>query len=290
MTGSVEDPWALLRRLKLGREEFCQRLLTMLILERPYPRWNTRSAPSERGLAFLRQLDALSFGSADLPDNGISFIDEFELPSRDGVEPGCAPDYAVVDESRVWIIELKTESSSHRADQVPSYFAFARHHYPDHRIDLTYLSPPHRGSALHAADGTRFAHLTWNDVLPLVDEGWGKQDGVLGRIAEALAQALDGGDGTWQAWRTTRLDAPVASGAALARRTSADGRQRALDHRFGSIEELEQVRVQLRNELVSQGSDSRPWVWRAATSGGEALTAIGAETGYELRVSRYLTP
>lgn len=45
----MEDPWALLRRLKLGREEFCQRLLTMLILETDYPRWNTRSTPSARG-------------------------------------------------------------------------------------------------------------------------------------------------------------------------------------------------------------------------------------------------
>ena len=46
----IEDPYGLLRRLRLGREEYCQRLLTMLILGGPYPRWNTRSAPSARGL------------------------------------------------------------------------------------------------------------------------------------------------------------------------------------------------------------------------------------------------
>ena len=59
----MEDPHALLRRLRLGREEYCQRLLTMLVLDADYPRWNTRSAPSPTGLAFLRALDELSFGA-----------------------------------------------------------------------------------------------------------------------------------------------------------------------------------------------------------------------------------
>ena len=286
MTGSIEDPWALLRRLKLGREEFCQRLLTMLVLEAPYPRWNTLSEPSERGLHFLRRLDELSFGRPDL-DDGAVFIDEFDLPSRDGLEPGCAPDYAVLTASRLWVIELKTEAASHRADQVPSYFAYAGHHHPDARIDLTYIAPPYRGPALEADGGGRFTHLTWPEVMPLAVEIWGRQPGVLGRVIEALSQTLEESDEKWQAWRTDRLDEPAAAGRALARRTSADGRQRALDHRFDSIEELEQVRVQLRDELIQDGSDSRPWVWRAATSGGEALTATGAETGYELRLSRY---
>lgn len=35
---AFEDPASLLGRLKLGREEYCQRLLTMLILDGPYPR------------------------------------------------------------------------------------------------------------------------------------------------------------------------------------------------------------------------------------------------------------
>lgn len=70
----MEDPWALLRRLKLGREEFCQRLLTMLILEADYPRWNTRSQPSARGLAFLRDLDALCFGTSELSAEAV-FVD-----------------------------------------------------------------------------------------------------------------------------------------------------------------------------------------------------------------------
>ena len=66
--GHVEDPHELLRRLKLGREEYCQRLLTMLVLDADYPRWNTRNTPSPAGLTFLRALDELSFGAAEVPD------------------------------------------------------------------------------------------------------------------------------------------------------------------------------------------------------------------------------
>ena len=57
---AIEDPHQLLGRLKLGREEYCQRLLTMLILDDAYPRWNTRSAASPDGLRFLGLLEELS--------------------------------------------------------------------------------------------------------------------------------------------------------------------------------------------------------------------------------------
>lgn len=285
----MEDPWALLRRLKLGREEYCQRLLTMLILEREYPRWNTRSTPSARGLQFLRDLDALSFGSAGFEDD-VVFVDELELPSRDGIEPGCAPDYAVVSPSRLWVIELKTEAASHRADQVPSYFAYARRHYPPHQIDLTYVSPPYRGAPVSAPDGSRGCHLTWDDVLPLVERRWGNTGGDLARLVEALVQALEGSEKTWTDWRTGRTEDPLSTGAELARRTEGDGRQRAVDHPFSSLEEMEEVKILLREDLADAGSNVRPWTWRADSSGGEALTATGAEHGYELRVSRYDNP
>lgn len=48
-----------LRTLKLGREEYCQRLLTMLILDGPYPQWNSRNEPSAKGVEYLSALDAL---------------------------------------------------------------------------------------------------------------------------------------------------------------------------------------------------------------------------------------
>lgn len=284
----MEDPWALVRRLRLGREEFCQRLLTMLVLGGAYPRWNTRSTPSAQGLAFLRDLDRLSFGSTDLPDDAL-FIDEMELPSLDGVEPGCAPDYGVLTQTRLWIIELKTEAASHRPDQVPSYFAYGRHHHPGLAVDLTYISPPHRGEVPPAPTGSRFRHLTWSEVMPLVHRHWTAERGATARLVEALSQALES-SAPWQSWRTERIEDPVATGTELARRTTGDGRQRAVDHPFGSLEELEATRMQLRDRFMDDGSDCRPWVWRAATSGGEALTATGGEHGYELRVSRYARP
>ncbi|HET6917459.1 MAG TPA: hypothetical protein VFH56_15325, partial [Acidimicrobiales bacterium] len=119
----LESPRELLGRLKLGREEYCQRLLTMLILNAPYPRWNSRSSPSVDGLAFLRNLYEMWFG--EWPGDEAVFVDEFELPSRFEDEPGGAPDYAVLWEDRLWLIELKTERASHRRGQISGYFELA---------------------------------------------------------------------------------------------------------------------------------------------------------------------
>ncbi len=86
-----ENPQDLLRRLKLGREEYCQRLLTMLILEGPYPRWNSRSQPSAAGAEFLRALYERIFGGMWPGDDAV-FVDEFELPPGNDAERGGAPD------------------------------------------------------------------------------------------------------------------------------------------------------------------------------------------------------
>jgi hypothetical protein len=115
---AIED--AFLRRLqtlKLGREEYCQRLLTMLILDGPYPSWNSRNKPSAKGVEYLSALDALCFGSAEWPAPPV-FVDEFELAQRHGGEMGAAPDNALLWSDRLWIIELKTEVSSHRPTQI----------------------------------------------------------------------------------------------------------------------------------------------------------------------------
>jgi hypothetical protein len=128
-----EPPRHLLGRLRLGREEFCQRLLTMLILDGPYPKWNSRSLPSPAGKRFLAGLHRLSFGAGDWPPDGI-FVDEFELPKRHDAEAGGAPDWAVLWPDRLWIVELKTERASHRAAQIPSYFELGRHHHPARRL------------------------------------------------------------------------------------------------------------------------------------------------------------
>ncbi|MFI7033518.1 hypothetical protein OHB01_25840 [Microbispora hainanensis] len=138
---ATEDPLRLLGRLRLGREEYCQRLLTMLILGGPYPRWNTPNAPSDRGARFLLELDALSFGTGAW-DVRPQFVDEFDLPRRHDDEQGGAPDYAMLWPERLWMIELKTETASHRQGQLSGYLDLAEHHHPARRIDLTYLTPP----------------------------------------------------------------------------------------------------------------------------------------------------
>ena len=113
----------------------------MLIVGGPYPKWNTRSRPSPAGERFLAALQELSFGTAEWAD-GPAFVDEFELAKRHDGEAGGAPDWAVLWPERVWLVELKTERSSHRPGQIPGYFELARHHHPACAVDITYLTPP----------------------------------------------------------------------------------------------------------------------------------------------------
>ncbi|SRR6266511_23081 len=170
----IEDPVQLLGRLRLSREEYCQRLLTTLILAGPYPRWNSRSRPSEQGTRFLRGLDALSFGRA-IWDERPLFVDEFDLPKRHEWEAGNAPDYALLWDDRVWMVELKTEKASHRPAQLPGYFELADHHYPTSRIDLTYLTPSMPLTPPPIRPRMRFAHVTWEQVVPIGRRGLGQR-------------------------------------------------------------------------------------------------------------------
>ncbi|QBR92269.1 hypothetical protein [Nocardioides euryhalodurans] len=284
----MEEPHKLLRRLKLGREEYCQRLLTMLVLDADYPRWNTRSTPSPAGLRFLRALDALSFGTADLPDDAV-FVDELDLPRRDEDEPGCAPDYGVLTAGRLWIIELKTERGSDRHGQVESYFELGRHHHPERRIDLTYLTPGMSAVSAGAPAGSRLAQVTWEQVMPLVDDVWAGVTGSIGELHDALAEAVASIGTSWTMWREKSLNDLTTNAARLARLTARDGQQRALDHMAGSLGELQRLRLAVRDEFRRPGSplgSVEPWLWDASTSGGTALTQAGRVHGYELRFSR----
>lgn len=156
----IEDPVHLLGRLRLGREEYCQRLLTMLILAGPYPRWNSRHRPSERGTRFLQALNALS---------------------------------------------LKTERASHRPAQVTGYFELAAYHYPGCRIDLTYLTPSMPLAPPPVPAGMRFAHITWDQVMPLVAETWGDGDPQARRVTAMLLAALESIGDTWTIRRAEQL-------------------------------------------------------------------------------------
>lgn len=52
-----ERPEVLWLRLKLGREEYLQRLITTMIVGAEPPPWNSPRPPCEQGLRFLRLLD-----------------------------------------------------------------------------------------------------------------------------------------------------------------------------------------------------------------------------------------
>lgn len=305
---SVEHPEILLKRLKLGREEYCQRLLTMLILDGGYPRWNTHSTPGPEGRAFLAALDRLSFGDPvdrtdgagdDLAD--ATFVDELDLPARPKDVRGCAPDYAVVTPSRLWMVELKTERSSHRSDQVASYFALARHHHPKVRVDLTYLTGPGLTPSVEPPPGSRFAHVTWDDVLPLVDAAWPAPTEEQRLLVDQLHDVLGGLGTPWRQWRADRLAIPPEpdyderdpeqEALELARLTAADRGQRALDFEATDLDQLKELRADVAALIDAEGGSAihhvRPWIWSAATTDGEPLTEAGATVGYELRLSWY---
>ena len=225
----MEDPFVLLRRLKLGREEYCQRLLTMLILEAPYPPWNTRNRPCERGKSFLKTLDELSFGDAAEPDDAV-FVDELDLPSMEQGRPGCAPDYGVITENRLWLIELKTEKTSHRLEQIPAYLDMGRRHYSELAVDLTYLTPAMPEPNVDVPPGCRFAHLTWTEVIPRIRDAWGQASSPHAEIRDALIDALTSIGTAWPDWRQQTLDDLRGLAMRSATATATDGRQRAFDH------------------------------------------------------------
>ena len=302
-----ETPAELFARLNLGREEFCQRLLTTLILEAPYPKWNSRSVACFQGVAFLRDLHARSFGFG-WPGDEFLFVDEFELPARTEAEKGGYPDYSVLWDDKVWLIELKTESGSHRRDQIPYYFELARHHHPHCDIDFTYLTGPGSKSGQAIESWERFSHVEWADLIDLINRHW--PDPILPGQAEVVAgleATIRGLDQPAKVWRETSADLygvarpsllpvpnPVDDALELADQVAADGEQRALEFRAASLDALHELRMAVRDELASapEGSPRRhvgPWVWRWESQ-GKPLTDAGETTGYELRLSRYKKP
>lgn len=295
-----ETPAAVLSRLKLGREEFCQRLLTTLILHAPYPRWNARSAPGAAGLRFLQEVYALSFRDR-WPGDDLLFVDEFELRPRSEDEKGGAPDYAVIWPERLWLIELKTEKGSHRATQIPGYFRLARHHHPSHRIDLLYITPPME--APYRSDIGRYAHLTWADLVRPIRTTWADATAVGQReVVDGLLEAIDSLHLPPSVWRAAlpfppapqRQEPPLPAALEAARLTAEDGLQRGVELLPESLEELLELRLAVRNALAQSPAGSLlrhvvPWVWRSEST-GQPLTGSGRTFGMELRLSRYASP
>lgn len=323
-----ESPIDLWRRLKLGREEYLQRLMTTLICDGDAPPWNTPRSPGEAGRNFLRLLDEAAHGQHEQARPGTApeiFVDEYLLPKLDEDAANGWPDWAVLWSDRAWVIELKTEAGSHRADQLPYYLRLAAALHSECNLDLTYITGPLSKPAPSLLDGQRYSHLTWDQVVPLVEEAWGQdkrpevadhvqmvntlvsnlsrlrpsqqRDLVLGTLSAAPGEATAGAaslEGKAAVASGARAVVNASAGSAdlldLARATAEDGRQRGAGAQ--NPEELEALRDQARAVINSLAPDDGtrfvlPWLWEAGGTDGNALTPEGAEFGYELRFSRY---
>lgn len=316
--GGLTDPRSL--RPSLGREGWCQRLLTELILDRPYPSYNSRLRPSPRGLVFLGALDRLCFGEDGVSTSEVEFVDEIDFPARHPDERGCAPDYTVFALDRCWMIELKTELGSHDPGQIPRYFDRAHHYHPDLRIDITYLTAGLRAPfEPPLAAWERFAHAEWSQVAELVQTTWSdaSEDSILD-VMDFLLLGIAHLDESAPAWWArlgydvepaaapehtpipsfpelaqsgTLAPETVQEGLRLAEETARDGKQRAMGLESGGLDALDKLRLELRCACRSMPPGAalrriQPWLWNAATSGGTAMTSEGRRLGYEVRISR----
>jgi hypothetical protein len=305
--------------LTLGREEYLQRLLTTLILDGDAPPWNTPGSPGAAGRRFLELLDEAVHGP-HVRDGSLApslvFIDEYLLPKLEEEAANGWPDWAVLSDDRAWIIELKTEAGSHRADQLPYYLRLAAAAHPDCNLDLTYITGPLIKPAPALLKRQRYSHLTWQEVLPLVDSAWGddrrpevkayvamvstvvgnlgllkpseQRQIVLGLPRAEPISATDQGAISARATVMSTTEPTVL--LAFARATGVDGRQRGIGAQ--NPEALEALRDQALAEIGSlpPGDATRfvlPWLWRGGRTDGRALTPEGEEFGFELRFSRY---
>jgi hypothetical protein len=325
-----ESPTALWRRLKLGREEYLQRLVTTLILDGVAPPWNTPHSPGDAGRRFLGLLDEAAHGrhgGRQLEEPAEVFVDEYLLPKLEEGATNGWPDWAVLWPDRTWVIELKTEAGSHRADQLPYYLRLAAAAHPGCRLDLTYITGPLAKPAPAVLTGQRYSHITWDQVVPLVKEAWDPDRrpevavyvemittlvSNLSRVTPSEQRRLVVGVHAERHSRVmhdphavapiTDRSQPVADlGTStgptglmdLARATAADGQQRGVGAQ--DPEHLEDLRDQAVAAIGSLSPDDvirfvLPWVWHAGRSRGRALTPEGKEFGYELRFSKYGTP
>ena len=280
-----EDPDKLLK-FKFGREEYCQRMLTSLILASPYPKWNSHLAPSEKGEAFLKQLYELIH--AEVLVGPFEFIDEFDLPAIDKDGKNGAPDYAVLTPNGLWIIELKTKAGSHCKEQMPYYERLALSHYPDKQLDLLCLTSDMQRQDVSNYTESRYSHLFWSEILDLISGTWLSSEHAEEQILSiALVRELSSLD---RPTKTFSSEAAVIREAIiLTADVQHDGKQRAVEVSVSGLEELIDLRVRIADAITRdpETPNVRPWIWYKNTSGGKPLTEVGRSVGCELRLSKY---
>jgi len=111
------------------------------------------------------------------------------------------------------------------------------------------------------------------------------------RIELAERQNAKRPEGFERAVETTRrpLPAPdIDHACAIAALTEYDGMQRTYEYPWQSVDEAFGFRERLAAEIHKRGFiNARPWLWSAGTSGGQALSPSGRNTGIEVRLSFY---
>jgi len=276
-----------LLHMKLSREEYCQRILTSLILGGLYPKWNTKNKPSENGFVFLNGLHELSFDFQIEPP--IIFVDECELPAISNGESGSGyPDYALFWDQHIWIIELKTESSSHRKDQLPLYLKLASYHYPNHKIKILYLTSEMNRIKSAGPEKHSFSHLFWSEVSPLINKIWSESNYKPERILESALQRELSKLGTPYKIFIDNAET-IRHAMNLSLQVQETGKQMAVEVKASGLDEINELRIRIRDALkrLDGTNNVKPWIWFEKSSGGKPITELGRQVGCELRLSRY---
>lgn len=160
---------------------------------------------------------------------------------------------------------------------------------PGRVIDLSHLTgptAPWSAAPSSLLDGSRAAHLHWEQVLEVISDVWGdKAPHAERQLAAFLRRLLDDLTVPWAAARVTMEEALGISAKhltppdepqrgrvlQLAAEVADDHRQRAVDAWADSPEQLDDLRRRIAAEIADPGigeAHVRPWTWRAATSGG----------------------
>lgn len=292
------------RAFHFSREGLAQRLVSALVLGHEPVGWNYRGAPTWLGRVYLDRLDELAFGRRH--DGDPLFVDELELLKRAGVDPkDASPDQAVLWDDRLLIIEMKTEKASHQPGQCEWYLDLGVHRHPGRRVDLIYLTgpmPPWR--ATYCPPGSTTTHVTWDAVDGLVQDVWADGTPQERDLAITLHRVVSRLTTPWAAAKREWLSGPEEEAAEenatapaeiavdaleVALAVADDHLQRAIETHATDLEELGELRNRIAEQIDARSIGDghvRPWVWRVASK-GRPLTAMGRETGYEIRLSWY---
>jgi hypothetical protein len=172
-----------------SREVSVQDVLAELIVGRR-PLWFEKCETTAGGHVFISRVWEIALGSA--PEGRLEwFVSEYALPvppewrEEIGLTYGC-PDFACRCSSSVLIVELKTETGSYRARQMPDYSRLARRLHPDDLIDLVLLGPSLPGHQPVCDDRQQYAELTWADIPELITSAFAGQARAA-KLAESSA-------------------------------------------------------------------------------------------------------